>query len=280
MSEKSLGREVFGVVFRALVITITIMFGFSFLTVMYEGGDSIGDGICNVAVLPIEGVILPFHGIGDYPLTITPQTVRDFMDRAEEDPSILAVLVEINSPGGTPVAAEYIAERLANSTLPTIGLIGDMGASGGYLVAAATSPLIASTMSDVGGIGVTMSYIEESEKNKEEGLTFVDLAAGKFKDAGNPNKPLTDDERTRFEADLDVVYQAFIDQVAIYRGLSRDVIADLADGATMPGIRALEMNLIDHIGGREKAREILAEQLSLDVNDIIFCEYNEGLYLF
>jgi protease-4 len=273
MSHISISREIFSVLFRALVVILSIVFVFSFLTVAYEQTEYISDGSCNVAVLPVEGVILPFHGMEDYPLTVTPQLVRDFMDRAEADPSIEAVLVEINSPGGTPVAAEQIAERLRESSVPVLTLIGDIGASGGYLVAAAGEHVIASPMSDVGSIGVTMSYLEESEKNDEEGITFVQLARGEFKDAGNPNKPLTDAERERFEADLDIVYQEFITQVAQYRGVEREQIAALADGATMPGVRALEAGLVDQLGGRTEAREQLAEQLGYELGDITLCEY-------
>lgn len=280
MSGKSLGREVFSVLFRAFVVVLSVLFIISTISYMYERGDTISDGACNVAILPVEGVILPFHGIGDFPLTVTPETIRGFMDRAEADPFIVAVLVEINSPGGTPVAAEQIAERLRSSTLPTYTLIGDIGASGGYLVAAAGDQIVASTMSDVGGIGVTMSYLEESEKNDEEGITFVQLAAGEFKDAGSPNKPLTEAERERFEADLDLVYQEFVKQVAEYRGMSQEDVLALADGATMPGVRALESGLVDHLGGRTRAREIIAERLSTDPADIIWCEYDAGFSLF
>jgi protease-4 len=279
MSHHSLGREVLSVGLRSLTILLTIVLVLTFVGFIYDTTDAISDGSCNVAVLPLEGVIVPFHGIGDYPLTVTPQLVREFFDRAEADPFIEAILVEINSPGGTPVAAEHIAERLRESELPVLTLIGDIGASGGYLVAAAGDQIVASTMSDVGGIGVTMSYLEESEKNDEEGITFVQLARGEFKDAGNPNKPLTDAERERFEADLDLVYQEFITQVATYRGLERERVAALADGATMPGIRAIEEGLVDHLGGRTRARELIAENLAIPIEDVTLCEYeNEFIW--
>ncbi len=276
MSHHSLGREVLSVGLRTATIILIVVVSFAVVGFLYDSTDVISDGTCNVAVLPVEGVILPFHGIGDFPLTITPETIRDFMNRAERDRMIDAVLVEINSPGGTPVAAEQIAERLHASDVPVFSLIGDVGASGGYLVAAATARIIASGMSDVGGIGVTMSYLEESRKNEEEGITFVQLARGDFKDAGNPAKPLTDAERERFEADLELVYQEFVKQVAQYRGLSEEEVLALADGATMPGVRALDAGLIDYIGGRTRAREVIAERLELPLEDVIFCEFDGG----
>lgn len=280
MQSQPLWRELFGIVFRAVTVLTTIILVIVTISVIYESSTDISDGQCNIAVLPIEGVIVPFQGLVDFPLITTPASVEAFFNQAEDDPAIKAIVLEINSPGGTPVAAERIAERIKASSLPVIGLIGDIGASGAYLVASAASAIIASPMSDIGGIGVTMSYVEESKKNEEEGLTFVELAAGKFKDVGNPNKPLTAEERERLEADLDSVYQEFISQIAINRNLDRDTVVTLADGATMPGERALSSGLIDHLGTRATTTTILAEQLGLTTEEIIYCEYNAEPLLF
>jgi protease-4 len=160
-----------------------------------------------------------------------------------------------------------------------VGLIGDVGASGGYMVGAATDYLLASAMSDVGSIGVNMSYVEQSQKNEEEGLTYVQLTTGKFKDAGSPDRPITDEERELFQRDLDIVHNAFIDLVAKYRSLERDKVVSLADGSTMTGSRALENGLINQIGGRAEAKSVLATILELPEEDIVFCEY-ESPFLF
>lgn len=270
---KSLSRELFVIVFKAITVVITIVLIIVGVTALYDVETRIGDGACNVAVLPVEGVILPYYGVIDAPLVTTPQQIEDFMTSAEHDGSIKAVLVEINSPGGTPVAAARIADRLHSSSLPTVGLIGDIGASGGYMVAAATNYLIASPMSEVGSIGVTMSYIEQSKKNTDEGLTYVELNTGKFKDAGSPDKPLTDDERALFQKGLDIVHNEFIDLVARYRAQPREKIAALADGSTLTGALARDNGLIDGVGGRSEARAALAHLLDTREADIVFCEY-------
>ncbi len=272
MFYRTFGREVASVLLKAVVTTVTIIFLIVFAS-SYSEFQPLSDGECTIAVLPIEGVILPFAGYDEYDLVITPSTVRDFIAAAEEDPNIDGILFEINSPGGTPVAAEQISHMIKDTELPTISLIGDIGASGGYLVAAAADTILASAMSDVGSIGVTMSYVEESVKNEEEGLTFVPLASGKFKDAGNPNKPLTDEERALFEADLELIHDEFVRQVATLRGKTVEEIDTLADGSAMPGLRAVEKGLIDEIGGRERARELFSDTLGVDVSQVSFCEY-------
>jgi protease-4 len=273
MFYRTFGREVASVLFKAAVTITSIIFIFVFFGSYYEE-QPVSDGSCNIAVFPIEGVIMPFTSYAEYDLIVTPASVRDFMNSVDSDPNIQGILFEINSPGGTPVAAERIADMIAESTLPTVSLIGDIGASGGYLVAAAADTVIASTMSDVGGIGVTMSYVEESQKNEEEGLTFVPLSSGKFKDAGNPNKPLTEEERALFEGDLALIHAEFIKKVADFRGLAIEQVEALADGASMPGVRALGTGLIDLLGGRETAKERFSDTLGVDVSQINFCEYN------
>jgi protease-4 len=278
--QKTFLRETAGVIMRAVVVVVTIVAVIGSINALYEVESGISDGTCNVAVFPIEGVILPFYGLLEYDMVTTPEMVESFMRSVEEDDQIRAVLVEINSPGGTPVASQRIAERFRNSSLPVIGLAGDLAASGGYMVAAATDYLIASPMSDVGSIGVNMSYVEESKKNEEEGLTYVQLTTGKFKDIGDPNRAITEEERALLQADLQVVHDEFVDIVAKYRGLDRDKIATLADGSSMPGKRALENDLVDALGGREEARGFLATILETDVSEIHFCEYNRGFLPF
>lgn len=278
MFYRTFGREVASVLLKAFVFILTIIFLISFSTTWYEL-ESVSDGSCNIAVLPIEGVILPFTGYDEYELVTTPSTVRDFVTSAENDIFIQGILVEINSPGGAPVASEQIAGYLRGSSLPVISNIGDIGASGGYLIAAGADTIVASAMSDVGSIGVTMSYLESSKKNEEEGLTFVELSSGQYKDAGNPDKAITDEERAKFQADIDIVHEEFVRQIAELRGKSVEEIKALADGSTMPGIKALEAGLVDHLGGREKARSLFAETLGLSPEEVSFCEYSDDFPL-
>jgi protease IV len=278
--QKSFLRETAGVLMRASVVLLTIVGTIVALVALYEVDSSLSDGSCNIAVLPIEGVILPFHGLADFEMVITPETIEAFMDSAELDENIEGILLEINSPGGTPVASARMAERFRNAELPVIGLIGDLAASGGYMVAAASDYLIASPMSDVGSIGVNMSYVEESKKNEEEGLTYVQLTTGKFKDIGNPNRPITEEERALLIQDLQIVHDEFVDIVTSYRNLDRSVVERLADGSSMPGKRALDEKLVDALGGRAKAKEVFAEILETDIANIHFCEYQRSFLPF
>lgn len=278
--QRTFGHDVALVIVKAIVVIFSIIALIALSIALIEVETGISDGTCNVAVLPVEGEIWPFYGMSYTPLIVTPEMVETSMDTIEEDDTIEAVLVEINSPGGLPVASERIAQRLSNSPLPTVGLIGDIGASGGYMVAAATDHLIASPMSIVGSIGVTMSYVENSEQNEEDGLTYVELNTGKFKDSGSPDKPLSEEERELFQRDLDDLYETFIKMVSEYRDIPLDKVRELADGSTVNGTRAKDLGLVDTVGGRAEAKFALAKILNKEPDDIIFCEYSSPLLPF
>lgn len=278
--QRSFGREVALIILKAVVVVVTILAIIFGIGAFYEADLGISDGVCNVAVLPVEGEIWPYYGLTDAPLIVTPEAVETFLSTAESDTSIEAVLIEINSPGGTPVAAERISERLRSSTKPVVGMIGDIGASGGYMIAAASDYLIASPMSMVGSIGVTMSYLEYSQQNEEEGIEYVELNTGKFKNSGSPDKPLTDEERELFQRDLDEIHTEFVNMVAAYRNLPVDKVRELADGSTLNGIRAKDAGLVDEVGGRAQVKQALATILQKDAQDIVFCEYKSPLLPF
>jgi len=267
-------RELGSYVLKATIFILVVVIIGSLASATYRGATMIGDGTCNVAVFPLEGVILPFDGLLDLTeLSVSPRTVRTFINDAEEELGIEAILFEINSPGGTPVAAEWIADTIKQSELPTVALIGDIGASGGYMAASAADHIVASVFSEIGSIGVTMSYLDESERNENEGLTFVELNSGTFKDAGNPNRPLTEEERALFQGQLNTIHEEFISLVSENRQLDRELVSTLADGSTLLGQAALEAGLIDSIGGRKEAVTALATLLEKEKGDIVLCEY-------
>ncbi len=278
--QRSFGREVALIILKAVVVVCTILALILGLGAFYEADLGISDGVCNVAVLPVEGEIWPYYGLTEAPLIVTPEAIETFLTTAEADDAIEAVLIEVNSPGGTPVAAERIAQRLRNSTKPVVGMIGDIGASGGYMIAAASDYLIASPMSMVGSIGVTMSYLEYSQQNEDEGIEYVELNTGKFKNSGSPEKPLTDEERELFQRDLDEIHNEFVNMIATYRSMPVEKVQAVADGSTLNGVRARDAGLIDEVGGRLEAKNALATMLQKDVADIVFCEYESSLLPF
>lgn len=238
------------------------------------------DGWCNIAVLSAQGTIISYAGAdkdgysmeNDLPMSTNPDDFSYMLRRAEADPYVFGVLVRVDSSGGSPVGAEVIANTLKRSPLYSAALVGDIAASAGYLIASGADTIIASPFSDVGSIGVTMSYVENTQQNQMDGLNFVSLSSAEFKDYGSPDKPLTFAERALLERDLKIYHQYFVDLVAENRALPVETVEALADGSSMPGALALEHGLIDMLGDQETARAWFAEQLDLSPEEVVFCE--------
>ena len=189
------------------------------------------------------------------------EEVVSYLDSAAKDEKIKAVLLEIDSPGGVPVAAEEIAEGIKTLGKPSVAWIRGTGTSAAYWVASAATTVIASANSDVGSIGVTFSYVDNAQQNAKDGLTYNMLSAGKYKDLGSPDKPLTADERSLIERDLNIMRDNFISAVATNRKLSESKVRALADGSSMLGVAAKQKGLIDLLGTQETAHDTLKQLL-------------------
>lgn len=241
---------------------------------------AISDGYCNIAVVPVQGDIVAYDGDSLYPTedatTAPVATSGDWAERyirdAEYDPTILGMLVQIDSYGGYAAPANQIKKALERSPLPSVAYIREMGTSGGYLAALGADYIVASPFASVGSIGVTYSYVQNVEQNKREGLEFIQLSSGDFKDYGNPNKPLTPEERALYERDVAVFADVFADLVAARRNLSDEEIKRVADGASMPASLALEHRLIDEVGDDDSVRAWFASELGISPEAIVFCK--------
>ena len=239
----------------------------------------LSDGVCNTVVVPLSGDILfgnPYAALGptDEGGASLPYTDADFvvslLHNAEQDPNVSAVMLQIDSYGGTPVASEVILDAMNELTKPSVALIREAGTSGAYMAAMGADTIIASPFSDVGSIGITSSYLQTVGQNTKEGLEFVSLASGKFKDSGNPNKPLTAEERALFERDMAAWHEHFVDLVATSRSMEREKVVRLADGSALPGALALNEGLVDMLGNRATAKAVLSTALGYDA---VLCDY-------
>jgi len=234
--------------------------------------DEVSKESCNVIGLEIRGCILTYKpdnyddalklsDDGSCDTITASEEVVSYLREASKDEKIKAVLIEIDSPGGMPVAAEEIAEGIKTLGKPSVAWIRGTGTSAAYWVASAAGTIVASSNSDVGSIGVTYSYLDNVEKNTKDGLTYNMLSAGKYKDIGNPDKPLTADERSLIERDLNIIRDNFISAVAVNRKLSESKVRALADGSSMLGAAAKNNGLVDLLGTQETVYDSLKQLL-------------------
>lgn len=223
---------------------------------------------CNVLGLNVHGDIYTYippeslSGDGENSVVtediIASEDIVASLEEAEHDPRVKAILLDIDSAGGLPVAAEEIATALKRITKPTVSVIRQSGLSAAYWVATATDKIYASRNSDVGSIGVTMSYL----RNYVEPGQYVELTSGKFKDTGNPDKGITAEERALLLRDVEITHKNFIEAVALNRNLSIEKVTAIADGSSVLGDKAKEIGLIDAIGSWQEAKEYLTNRIN------------------
>lgn len=180
---------------------------------------------------------------------------------AEEDDSIKAIIIEVDSSGGYPVAGEEIANTIKSISKPVIAFVRQSGTSAAYWSIITADKIFASKNSDVGSIGVTISYLENVAKNEKDGLKYVQLSAGKYKDAGSPDKPLTEEEKALIVRDLKIVHENFIQDIAKSRNIPIEKVRSIADGSSVLGEKAKELGLIDEIGGYLEVKKYVEEKI-------------------
>ena len=248
------------VLLGAMLVFVFIILPIIFLMLVF-GADSHGSG--NVAVIPINGVIMTSRGSSFGSEYVGSDDVVKFISEASSDDSIKAIILEINSPGGSAVASDEIAMAVKKVDKPIITVIREAGASGGYWIASSTDYIIANRMSITGSIGVISSYLEFSGIMEKYGVGYERLTAGKYKDIGTPFREPTDEERAILEKKLDRIHEFFISEVASNRHMDVETIRKLATGEFYLGVEAQEMGLVDELGAYPEAEKYLSSQYGI-----------------
>lgn len=220
-----------------------------------------------IGVIYIEGVITSGRtqggvfggeaGSGD---------LLDQIRRAREDVNIKAVLLRINSPGGSAAASQEIGdeiERLKQAGKKVIVSMGDVAASGGYWIAAKADKIIANPATMTGSIGVIMETANLQKLYDKIGIRQETIKSGPYKDIGSSSRPMTVEERAILQGMVNDIYEQFVDVVAKGRKLNRDKVKKLADGRIFTGRQAKELGLVDKLGNYYDAVRITGEMAGI-----------------
>lgn len=228
---------------------------------------------CNTMGIELRGDLYTYvpldkdgNKLEGYEDTSTSEDALFLISEAEYYDNIKAILVEVDSYGGSPAAAEEIAGALKITKKPVVAFIRGAGTSAAYYAVTSADYIFALKNSDVGSIGVTQSYLDNVSKNQQEGYSFVQLSAGKFKDSGSPDKPITQEERDLFMRDLKIVHENFIQTVSENRKIALEKVRIIADGSIVLGEKAKELGLIDEIGNYDDAVLYLGDLVGEDVS--------------
>lgn len=183
------------------------------------------------------------------------KSIVEQLDNLQKEDSVRAVVLRIDSPGGSVGASQEIYETVKDfrQTKPVVASLGTVAASGGYYVAAAANKIIANEGTITGSIGVRMEFVNVEELLQWARLKPSTLKSGKLKDMGSPTRPMTDEERTFLEGILKVLHGQFKKAVAENRGLSLETVDEIADGRILTGLEAMQAKLVDELGNLRRA---------------------------
>lgn len=196
------------------------------------------------------------------------EDLRDF----REDSAIKAVVLRIDSPGGSVAPSQEIYEAVKKTAeiKPVVVSMGSVAASGGYYIAVGGQQIVANPGTMTGSIGVLMEFANYEELLKKIGWQNIVVKSGRFKDIGSPNRPMSDADRQLLQAMIDDVQSQFINAVAQGRHLSVEKVKEVADGRIMTGQQALAVGLVDKLGGLETAIELAAELAGITDPKVIY----------
>ena len=215
-----------------------------------------GKGKAKILLMDVSGVLSDETGglvLGSPPPRVPiVARVREELQKAEEDDNVKALIVRINSPGGTITASDLIYREIdtfkTRRKIPVIAVTMDVAASGGYYAALAADTIVALPTSVTGSIGVIMLTVNAKGLMEKIGVAPLAIKSGEMKDAGSPFRPLTAEERAVFQSVIDEMYGRFVTLIARSRKIPEDRVRTFADGRIYTAEQAKALGLVDEIG--------------------------------
>jgi protease-4 len=243
-----------------IVIIAVAAFSFLFLTIIMFGMSMTGERFSvaslggRVALVDVKGVI-----------TSSEDVVRQ-IKKYEEDGSVKALVLRLDTPGGGVAASQEIYDQLLKfkeDGKPLVVSMGSVAASGGYYVACAADSIIANPGSVVGSIGVILSFPVLRELMDKVGVSMEVIKSGDLKDVGNYAREITPEDRRMLQALIDDAHGQFVGAIVDSRSLDPDSVWQIADGSVFTGRRAMELGLVDKLGTLEDAISVAGEMADL-----------------
>jgi protease-4 len=219
-----------------------------------------------VAVVDITGVLTSSHDVSRG--ASSARSIVEQLDQYGEDDAVRALVLRIDSPGGTVVAAQEVfaaVNRLREEKAKVVVVsMADIAASGGYYIACSADRILANPGTITGSIGVIMEFPNMEELFGKIGVKSYTIKSGEFKDTGSALREMTDRERAVLQALIDDVFGQFVQAVQESRGMTPEKVRELADGRIFTGKQAQELGLIDQIGDMTDAIRAAADLAGIE----------------
>lgn len=236
-----------------------------------------------IVVLNLSGIIQDLGESSPFnPFPYDHQQFLSMIEQAGEDPTVEAVILNVDSPGGGVVESAQIHEKFVEIVeeyeKPFYVSMGTMAASGGYYISAPADKIFAQPATITGSIGVIMQNINYSKLAEEYGIDFNTIKSGKHKDILSASREMTEEERDILQSIVNEMYDDFVNIVVDRREMDEKTVRKLADGRIYTGKQAKEAKLVDEIGSLDDTIHALMKDQNLE--DATVVEYSVGKDIF
>lgn len=248
-----------------------------YLQYVYDNKKSTKKNNDKIAIIYAEGTILMGEEPRNLSDQLTPNTIITELDKALKNKNIKGIVLRVNSPGGSALASAVINNKIkeVNKVKPVYVSIGGIAASGGYYISADAKKIFADKGSLTGSIGVVSLIPNVKELVEKIDINIEELKKGEYADIYSLTNEVTKDKLDKIYASNLKVYDEFLNVVSEGRDLNREYVHSIAQGKVWLGEEALELKLVDKIGGIEDTISNLAKDLNLTHYDVI--EISESL---
>ena len=229
-----------------------------------------------IVLIPLSGLVANETSVDLFSSTneiISPKKVETVLQQAQTDPLVKAVIFDLNSPGGSPVAADRIYELITDfkqeTKIPVIFLFGDLAASGGYYIASTADHIVANPATLNGSIGVIMETYNLEGLYDKLGIAKYTFKKGDYKDILNEARAINDEEKKLLDTLNQDVYDLFLERVATGRQMELEEVKNLANGKIYSGKQAKGNGLVDSLGNLNEAISQAKKLAKLDKYQVV-----------
>lgn len=223
-----------------------------------------------IAVIYATGIISSGDSNYDSPQgqIVGSDTLVEYLRKARADNSIRAIVLRVDSPGGSAIASDVIWREvmLTRNVKPVIASMSDVAASGGYYIAMPAHHIVAEPATLTGSIGVVAVKFVIDGTLKKLGMNMEGVSSGKYADLYSPVRPFTSEERTKLEAQIQATYDAFVEKAAAGRNTTPERIDAIGQGRVWTGRQARQIGLVDDLGGLERAIAVAKQRAKIAVD--------------
>ncbi|HEX2183921.1 MAG TPA: signal peptide peptidase SppA, partial [Chloroflexota bacterium] len=238
-----------------------------------------GEGADKIALIEVEGEIVSTEeeALGE---GASAEELRAQLRQAARDDAVKAVILRVNSPGGSVVASDEIYRQvveLRRAGKTVVASMGEVAASGGYFISAGADSIVANPSTITGSIGVILVLLNLEGATGKLGVEPVVFISGRLKDIGSPFRDMTEEERQILQRLLDESYERFVEVVAEGRHMDELEVREIADGRPLSGFQAQRSGLVDTLGDLDTAIEEARRLAGLEEATVV--EYRRPLSL-